>query len=95
MYSHVLIRDSATYRWVVFGGSWGSTLSLTYAETHPDRVKCLMLRGIFTLRREELLFFYQYGAHFLFPDAWEDFEAQIPGYFKNSPRLLGGLHSLS
>merc|ERR1712232_745139 len=49
-------------KWVVFGGSWGSTLSLAYAETHPTRVKALVLRGIFTLRRKELLWFYQDGA---------------------------------
>lgn len=48
-------------KWVVFGGSWGSTLSLTYAESHPSRVVRLILRGIFTLRRKELLFFYQVG----------------------------------
>ncbi|GAV04990.1 hypothetical protein RvY_15183-1 [Ramazzottius varieornatus] len=65
-------------RWVVFGGSWGSTLSLTYAETHPKRVKALILRGIFLLRREELLWFYQEGASFLFPDFWEEFLAPIP-----------------
>jgi len=64
--------------WVVFGGSWGSTLALAYAETHPGPVKALVLRGIFTLRRKELLFFYQEGASFLFPDAWDDFVAPIP-----------------
>eukprot|EP01095_Lingulamoeba_sp_RSL-Kostka_P013590 TRINITY_DN5666_c0_g1_i1.p1 TRINITY_DN5666_c0_g1~~TRINITY_DN5666_c0_g1_i1.p1 ORF type:complete len:329 (+),score=132.81 TRINITY_DN5666_c0_g1_i1:75-1061(+) len=65
-------------KWVVFGGSWGSTLSLTYAETHPSRVKALILRGIFTLRRKELLWFYQEGANFIFPDAWEDYKNAIP-----------------
>jgi len=65
-------------KWVVFGGSWGSTLSLTYAETHPDRVLALVLRGIFTLRREELLWFYQSGASFVYPDAWEKYVAPIP-----------------
>ena len=65
-------------RWVVFGGSWGSTLSLAYAETHPERVKALVLRGIFLLRRSELLWFYQEGASQLFPDAWEDYLAPIP-----------------
>lgn len=65
-------------RWVVFGGSWGSTLALSYAQTHPSRVKGLVLRGIFTLRRSELLWFYQEGAHQLFPDAWEDYVAPIP-----------------
>ena len=65
-------------RWVVFGGSWGSTLSLAYAETHPDRVKGLILRGIFMLRRKELLWFYQEGANFLFADAWEHYIRPIP-----------------
>jgi len=65
-------------RWVVFGGSWGSTLSLAYAETHPERVKALVLRGIFLLRKSELLWFYQEGASQLFPDMWEDYLAPIP-----------------
>jgi proline iminopeptidase len=65
-------------RWVVFGGSWGSTLALAYAETHPDRCLGLILRGIFLLRRKELLWFYQEGASWLFPDAWEAFLAPIP-----------------
>jgi proline iminopeptidase len=65
-------------RWVVFGGSWGSTLSLAYAETHPDRCKALVLRGIFLLRRSELLWFYQAGASEIFPDAWEQYLAPIP-----------------
>jgi proline iminopeptidase len=65
-------------RWVVFGGSWGSTLSLAYAETHPQRCKALILRGIFLLRRRELLWFYQEGASELFPDAWEQYVAPIP-----------------
>jgi len=65
-------------RWVVFGGSWGSTLSLAYAETHPDRCKALVLRGIFLLRRSELLWFYQQGASEIFPDAWEHYLAPIP-----------------
>jgi proline iminopeptidase len=65
-------------RWVVFGGSWGSTLSLAYAETHPERCKALVLRGIFLLRRSELLWFYQKGASEIFPDAWEHYLAPIP-----------------
>lgn len=65
-------------KWQVFGGSWGSTLSLAYAETHPDRVSELVLRGIFTLRRAELEWFYQEGANWLYPDAWEKFIAPIP-----------------
>ncbi|GAN62292.1 proline iminopeptidase [Acetobacter indonesiensis NRIC 0313] len=65
-------------KWAVFGGSWGSTLALAYAETHPDRVTALMLRGIFTLRRAELLWYYQEGASWIFPDKWADFLAPIP-----------------
>jgi len=65
-------------RWQVFGGSWGSTLALTYAISHPERVTELVLRGIFTLRRQELEWFYQRGASALFPDAWEHYLAEIP-----------------
>ncbi|MBS1000923.1 prolyl aminopeptidase [Acetobacter persici] len=65
-------------KWAVFGGSWGSTLALAYAQTHPTRVTALMLRGIFTLRKAELLWYYQEGASWLFPDKWEDFQAPIP-----------------
>jgi proline iminopeptidase len=65
-------------RWVVFGGSWGSTLSLAYAETHPKRCKALVLRGIFLLRQSELEWFYQEGASQLFPDAWETYLEPIP-----------------
>ncbi|WP_125100807.1 prolyl aminopeptidase [Leucobacter chromiireducens] len=64
-------------RWQVFGGSWGSTLALAYAQTHPERVTELVLRGIFTLREQELAWFYQDGASHLFPDAWEDYLAPI------------------
>ncbi|KAL7279077.1 hypothetical protein ACG7TL_006914 [Trametes sanguinea] len=60
-------------KWHVFGGSWGSTLSLAYSQSHPDRVKTLVLRGIFTLRKSELRFFYQDGASHLFPEAWYAF----------------------
>lgn len=65
-------------KWQVFGGSWGSTLAIAYAEAHPERVSELVLRGIFLLRRSELLWFYQEGASQLFPDAWEDYLAPIP-----------------
>ena len=65
-------------RWTVFGGSWGSTLSLAYAITHPERVKALVLRGIFLLTKKELHWFYQDGASMIFPDAWERFIAPIP-----------------
>jgi proline iminopeptidase len=65
-------------RWQVFGGSWGSTLALAYAQTHPERVTELVLRGIFLLRKWEIDWFYQEGANALFPDAWEDYLAPIP-----------------
>ncbi|WP_046472006.1 prolyl aminopeptidase [Allosalinactinospora lopnorensis] len=65
-------------RWQVFGGSWGSCLALAYAQEHPERVSELVLRGIFTLRNEELRWFYQSGASYLFPDIWESYLAPIP-----------------
>jgi proline iminopeptidase len=65
-------------RWLVFGGSWGSTLALLYAETHPERVTHLVLRGIFMLRPAEIAWFYQHGASELYPDAWEPFRDFIP-----------------
>jgi proline iminopeptidase len=65
-------------RWQVFGGSWGSTLALAFAQTHPERVTELVLRGIFMLRRWELEWFYQHGCDAIFPDAWESFLAPIP-----------------
>lgn len=64
-------------RWLVFGGSWGSTLALAYSQTHPERVSGLVLRGIFLLRRNELRWFYQSGADMIYPDAWEAYEAVI------------------
>ncbi len=72
-------------RWLVFGGSWGSTLALAYAETHPQRCLAIILRGIFMLRQSELHWFYQEGASQIFPDAWEDYLAPIP------PRERGNL----
>ncbi|PPU92078.1 prolyl aminopeptidase [Xanthomonas albilineans] len=65
-------------RWQVFGGSWGSTLALAYAQSHPQRVAELVLRGIFLLRRWELEWFYQEGASRLFPDAWAHYVGAIP-----------------
>ena len=73
-----LRRHLGIKRWQLFGGSWGSTLSLAYAQTHPDRVLNLILRGIFTLRRAEIQWFYQEGCSWLFPDAFEAFQAPIP-----------------
>jgi len=91
---HAELRDNTTWalvddmeklrqhvgveQWQVFGGSWGSTLALAYAETHPERVTELVLRGIFTLRRRELLWFYQEGASWIYPDAWESYLEPIP-----------------
>jgi proline iminopeptidase len=65
-------------RWILFGGSWGSTLSLLYAEQHPELVLGLILRGIFLCRKRDLDWFYQGGAAHLFPDYWEDFLQPIP-----------------
>ena len=65
-------------RWQLLGGSWGSTLALAYAQTHPGRVSGLILRGIFTLRRCELEWFYQQGCSWIYPDAFEAFVAPIP-----------------
>ena len=65
-------------RWQVFGGSWGSTLALAYAEKHPEAVTEMVLRGIFLLREQEIQWFYQRGAGAIFPDAWEHYLAPIP-----------------
>ena len=65
-------------QWVVFGGSWGSTLSLAYSQSHPSACKGLILRGIFLLRQKELRWFYQEGASYIFPDAWEEYLKPIP-----------------
>ncbi|HYF23651.1 MAG TPA: prolyl aminopeptidase [Caulobacteraceae bacterium] len=77
-------------RWTVFGGSWGSTLALAYAITHPDRVEALVLRGIFLLTRRELSWFYQEGASMLFPDAWDRFLEPIPENERGD--LMGAYH---
>lgn len=80
-----LVKDIETLRemfkidkWVVFGGSWGSTLALAYAITHPDRVKGLILRGIFLCRPSEIKWFYQDGASQIFPDVWDEYLKPIP-----------------
>lgn len=65
-------------QWLLFGGSWGSTLSLVYAETHPERVLGLILRGIFMCRPHEIQWFYQQGASRLFPEYWKEYLAPIP-----------------
>jgi proline iminopeptidase len=80
-----LVADMETIRgtlgirqWVVFGGSWGSTLGLAYAQAHPDSTRALILRGIFLLRPEEITWFYQEGANWIYPDAWEHYLEPIP-----------------
>ncbi|MCO6177716.1 MULTISPECIES: prolyl aminopeptidase [Ciceribacter] len=65
-------------KWLVFGGSWGSTLALAYSETHPERVSELVLRGVYTLTKAELDWYYQFGVSEMFPDKWERFQAPIP-----------------
>jgi proline iminopeptidase len=77
-------------RWQVFGGSWGSTLALAYAQTHPQRVTELVLRGIFMLRRWELEWFYQEGASRLFPEAWQQYIAAIPAVERHD--LISAFH---
>ncbi len=77
-------------RWLLFGGSWGSTLALAYAEKHPQRVSALVLRGIFMLRRSEIQWFYQSGASRIFPDAWEHYLEPIPE--KERGDLLAAYH---
>lgn len=80
-----LVSDIETLRvqlgiesWVVFGGSWGSTLALAYSQTHPERCRGLILRGIFMVRQKEIRWFYQQGASNIFPDAWEEYLKPIP-----------------
>jgi proline iminopeptidase len=91
---HAELRDNTTWdlvsdieklrghlgidRWQVVGGSWGSTLALAYAQTHPERVTELIVRGIFTIRKQEIDWFYQFGASELFADAWQSFIEPIP-----------------
>ncbi len=65
-------------KWMVFGGSWGSTLSLAYAETHPNRVTELVLRGVFLASQRECDWLYAYGANELYPEAWDEFSGHIP-----------------
>jgi proline iminopeptidase len=87
-------------RWMVFGGSWGSTLALAYCETHHERVTHIILRGIFMLRKSEVDWFYQFGASEIFPDFWEEYLKPIPesergdmvtAYYK---RLTGEDHKI-
>ncbi|MDQ7993248.1 MAG: prolyl aminopeptidase, partial [Propionicimonas sp.] len=76
-----LRTDRGIDSWLVFGGSWGSALALAYAQAHPERVTELVLRGIFTLRRSELDWYYNGGAANLAPEWWERFEAPLPAGF--------------
>ena len=73
-----LRQTLAIERWLVFGGSWGSTLALAYAQRHVEAVSELVLRGIFLLRKKELAWFYQSGASAIFPHEWQHFLAPIP-----------------
>lgn len=77
-------------RWVVFGGSWGATLALVYAQTHPERAAHLVLRGVFLMTRPELEWFYGGGAAQFFPDQWQRFVAQIPE--QERADLIGAYH---
>jgi proline iminopeptidase len=85
-----LRRELGINRWLVFGGSWGSTLALAYAQAHPEAVTELVLRGIFLLRPEEIHWFYQEGASALYPDSWEAYLAPIPK--EEQSDLLNAFH---
>ena len=71
-------KMSISHLWAIFGGSWGSTLALTYAISHPTQVTSMFLRGIFMLRKKEINWFYQEGASRIFPEAWESYLSPIP-----------------
>jgi len=77
-------------RWIVFGGSWGATLALVYAQTHPDRVEALVLRGVFTMTRAELDWFYGGGAGAFWPDQWKAFSHMVPADERDD--LIGAYH---
>ena len=91
--SHHLVSDIEALRrhlqiskWhMVFGGSWGSALALLYAQTHPHAVKSLVLRGIFTMRKSELDWFYKHGASHIFPDYFENYINYLPSEKRNEP----------
>ncbi|MCW8195385.1 prolyl aminopeptidase [Proteobacteria bacterium 005FR1] len=86
----IIRHELGVDRWVLFGGSWGSTLGLLYAEKHPDKVLGLILRGIFLCRKRDLDWFYQGGAAHLFPDYWEDFLQPIPEDERHD--MIGAYH---
>jgi proline iminopeptidase len=79
-------------RWLVFGGSWGSTLALAYAQAHPQRVRALVVRGVFLCRPHEIAWFYQQGASRLFPDYWQDFITPVDPSERGD--MLGAYHRL-
>jgi proline iminopeptidase len=90
-----LRRMVGVERWLVVGGSWGSTLALAYAETHPERVAAMVLRGVYTVTRAELDWYYRFGVSEMFPEEWEAFLAPIPEAERGDPiaayrRLLTG-----
>lgn len=85
-----LRRHLGVERWQVVGGSWGSTLALAYAETHPERVTEIIVRGIFAVRDWEIRWFYQQGADALFPDEWDKYLAPIPEAERHD--LIGAYH---
>ncbi|MDH4274421.1 MAG: prolyl aminopeptidase [Gammaproteobacteria bacterium] len=86
-----LIRENlGINRWMIFGGSWGSSLGLVYAQTHPERVTGMVVRGIFMCRPWEIKWFYQEGASRLFPDYWEDFVKIIPEHERTD--ILGAFY---
>ena len=87
------VRHLGIDRWQVFGGSWGSTLALAYAETHPERVTELVLRGIFLLRRKEIDWYYNGGAAIVYPDEWEKYLAPIPAAERDGD-LVAAYHRL-
>lgn len=82
--------DLGIERWVVFGGSWGACLALLYAQTHPERVEALVLRGVFTMTRAELDWFYGGGAAQFWPERWDDFAGMVPEAERGD--LIGAYH---
>ncbi len=93
-----LVNDMETIRehlkinqWIIFGGSWGSTLALAYGITHPERCLAFVLRGIFLCREWEIKWFYQEGASLIFPDLWETYWNQIPKNQRGD--MLSAYHS--
>ncbi|MGF3057200.1 prolyl aminopeptidase [Microbacterium sp. YY-01] len=86
----LLRKNLGITAWHVFGGSWGSALALAYAQAHPDAVTALVLRGIFTLRKHELEWFYEGGAAAVLPDLWDQYVAPIPLVERNN--LIEAFH---